>query len=280
MNPGADEKEDGMVDYDTLVFEEKNGVATIRMNRPEELNALNIPMAKELCRATAHCATEKRIRAVILTGTGRAFCAGGDVKDMAGHLQETGRPDLFLRDLALHLHSFVSEMVRMPKPVIAAVNGISAGAGFSMCLACDLSFAVEGARFVMAYTNIGLVPDGGSTYFLSRLVGPRKAMEIVYLNEPIETDEAIRLGFINRVFSDKDFEKEVFSVALRLAQGPTQTYGRAKALFRHGLMQTLESQMENERQGIAQSALLGEFREGITAFAEKRKPDFPSVSEP
>jgi 2-(1,2-epoxy-1,2-dihydrophenyl)acetyl-CoA isomerase len=267
-----------MAEYETLVFEEKDNVAWIRMNRPENFNALNLPMARELCQATAYCATEKRIRAVVLTGTGKAFCAGGDVKDMSGHLKETGRADLFLRDLALHLHSFVAELVRMPKPVIAAVNGTAAGAGFSMSLACDMSLAVKGASFVMAYTAIGLVPDGSSTYFLSRLVGTKKAMEIVYLNEPIPADDALRLGIVNQIYDAEDFETRVSSVASRLAQGPTETYGRAKRLLRLGLIETLESQMENERQGIAISSLGGEFREGVTAFVEKRKADFRSVS--
>ncbi|MCP4668804.1 MAG: enoyl-CoA hydratase [Deltaproteobacteria bacterium] len=267
-----------MAQYETLVFEEKDNVAWIRMNRPENFNALNLPMARELCQVTAHCTTEKRIRAVVLTGTGRAFCAGGDVKDMSKHLKETGRADLFLRDLALHLHAFVAELARMPKPVIAAVNGTAAGAGFSMSLACDMSLAVKGVNFVMAYTDIGLVPDGSSTYFLSRLVGIKKAMEIVYLNEPISADEALRLGLVNHVYSPEDFEKGVASMALRLAQGPTETYGRAKRLLRLGLVETLESQMENERQGIAQSALGPEFREGVTAFVEKRKADFGSTS--
>jgi 2-(1,2-epoxy-1,2-dihydrophenyl)acetyl-CoA isomerase len=264
----------GMAEYETLTFEEKDGVAWIRMDRPEELNALNLPMAKELCQVSAYCATESRVRAVVLTGTGRAFCAGGDVKDMYKHLKETGRSDLFLRELALHLHSFVAEVVRMPKPVIAAINGTAAGAGFSMSLACDLSLAVEGARFVIAYTNIGLVPDGSSTFFLTRLVGVKKAMEMVYLNEPIRADEAMRLGIVNQVFPAEDFEKNVSSVAARLAEGPTQAYGRAKELIRFGFSETLESQMENERQGIALSSLQSEFREGITAFVEKRKANF------
>jgi len=277
METGRMKEEDGMADYDTLVFEEKDNVATIRMNRPDEMNALNLPMAKELCRAATHCTTEKRIRVVVLTGTGRAFCAGGDVKDMYGYLKEKGRPDLFLRELAMHLHSFVTEVVRMPKPVIAAVNGIAAGAGFSMSLACDMSLAVEEARFVIAYPNIGLVPDGSSTYFLGRLVGIKKAMEIVYMNEPMGADEAERLGIVNRIFTSEDFENQVFDVASRLAQGPTETYGRSKALLRLGLTEGLETQMENERQGIAESASGSEFQEGISAFVEKRKADFVSA---
>jgi len=267
-----------MKDYETLILEEKEGVAWIRMNRPDELNALNLPMARELCQATAYCTVEKSVRAVVLTGTGRAFCAGGDVKKMAQELAETGRSDLFLRDLALHLHSFVAEIARMPKPVLAAVNGIAAGAGFSMTLACDMSIAAEGARFVMAYTNIGLVPDGSSTFFLSHLVGPKKAMEMIYLNEPIDAEEALKLGIVNRVLPSEEFEKGVSEIARKLAQGPTETYGRAKELIRKGLLETLESQMESERQGIAFSSLQGEFREGVTAFREKRKADFSSVA--
>ncbi len=264
--------------YETLIFEEVDGVAWIRMHRPEDLNALNLPMAKELCRVAAHCTVEKEIRAVVLTGTDRAFCAGGDVKDMAEELETSGRPDLFLRDLAMYLHAFVAEVCRMPKPVIAAVNGIAAGAGFSMSLACDLGLASDQARFVMAYTNIGLVPVGSSTYTLSRLVGPRKAMEIVYLNKPIGAREALDLGLVNRVIPADRFEKEVSAVARKLADGPTRTYGRAKALVRAGLSETLESQMESERQGIALSSLQPEFREGVTAFVEKRKANFRSVS--
>ena len=263
-----------MEKLETLVFEEKDGVAWIRMNRPDEFNALNLPMAQELCKVATYCATEKQIRSVVLTGTGRAFCAGGDVKDMLKHSRETGRADFFLRDLALHFHSFVAEVARMPKPVIAAVNGTVAGGGLSMSLACDLSIAVKEARFVMAYTNIGLVPDGSSTYFLTRIVGFKKAMEMVYLNEPIDTDEALRLGIVNRVFPAEDFEEGVASVARKLAQGPTETYGRAKAIIRLGLSESLESQMENERQGIALCGLGGEFQEGITAFVEKRKAKF------
>lgn len=266
-----------MPEYETLVVEEKDGVAWIRMNRPDDLNALNMTMARELCRVTTRCTTEKSIRAVVLTGSGKGFSAGGDVKGMHRTLQEEGRADLFLRELALHLHSFVSEIVRMPKPVVAAVNGIAAGAGFSMSLACDLCLAVEGARFVLAYTNIGLTPDGGSTYFLSRILGIRKAMEIVYLNEPLSAREALGLGIVNKVFPEEDFEQGVLSVAQQLARGPMETYGRAKKIVRLGLSETLESQMENERQGIADRSLAPEFREGVAAFVEKRKPDFASL---
>ena len=266
-----------MESLETVTFEQKDGVGWIRMNRPKELNAFNIAMGKDLCAAANHCGAEKSIRAVVLTGTGRAFCAGGDVQEMNRHLQEEGRADLFLRELTVLLHSFVAEIVRMRKPVIAAVNGTAAGAGMSMSLACDLGLAVEGCRFVLAYTNVGLVPDGGSSYLLTRLVGYRKAMEIAYLNEPIDSGEALRLGLVNKVFPAETFEEEVSKLAARLVRGPTETYGRARNLMRLGLIESLESQMENERQGIVTSALSEEFREGVTAFVGKRKPDFPSV---
>ncbi len=266
-----------MESLETVQFEQKDGVGWIRMNRPRELNAFNLAMGRDLCAAANHCGAEKSIRAVVLTGTGRAFCAGGDVQEMNRHLQEEGRADLFLRELTTALHAFVAEIVRMQKPVVAAVNGTAAGAGMSMSLACDMGLAVEGCRFVLAYTNVGLVPDGGSSYLLTRLVGYRKAMEIAYLNEPIDSGEALRLGLVNRVFSSETFEEEVTKVAARLAQGPTQTYGRARNLMRLGLTESLESQMENERQGIVTSSLTEEFREGVTAFVGKRRPDFPSV---
>jgi 2-(1,2-epoxy-1,2-dihydrophenyl)acetyl-CoA isomerase len=267
-----------MTDYETLVFEEKDNVAWIRMNRPDEMNALNLPMARELCRAATYCTVEQGVRAVVLTGTGKAFCAGGDVKKMVEELNDNGRPDLFLRELAMYLHSFIAEIARMPKPVIAAVNGTAAGAGFSMSLACDMSIAVEAARFVMAYTNIGLVPDGSGTYFLSRLVGVKKALEITFLNAPIGAAEAHGLGIVNQVLPSGEFERGVAEVAAKLAKGPVGAYGRAKAVIRRGLSETLESQMENERQGLVFSSLQAEFREGVTAFMEKRKADFSSVS--
>jgi 2-(1,2-epoxy-1,2-dihydrophenyl)acetyl-CoA isomerase len=263
--------------FETVRFEQKDAVGWIRMNRPKELNAFNLTMGRELCAAANHCGAEKSIRAVVLTGTGRAFCAGGDVQEMNRHLQEEGRADLFLRELTMALHAFTAELARMRKPVIAAVNGTAAGAGMSMSLACDLALAVEGCRFVLAYTNVGLVPDGGSSHFLPRLVGLRKAMEMAYFNEPIGSEEALRLGLVNRVFPAETFEQEVAGTAARLADGPTETYGRARKLMRSGLIESLESQMENERQGIVRSSLSAEFREGITAFVGKRRPGFRSV---
>lgn len=260
-----------MKPLETVDFEQKDGVGWIRMNRPEALNAFNLAMGKDLCAVANHCGADPTVRAVVLTGTGRAFCAGGDVQEMYKHLEEEGRADLFLRELTVLLHAFVAEIVRMQKPVIAAVNGTAAGAGMSMSLACDLGLAAEGCRFVLAYTNVGLVPDGGSSYLLTRLVGYRKAIEIAYLNEPIDSEEALRLGLVNRVFPSESFEQEVSRIASKLAQGPTATYGRTRNLMRLGLTESLESQMENERQGIVASALSEEFREGVTAFVGKRK---------
>jgi 2-(1,2-epoxy-1,2-dihydrophenyl)acetyl-CoA isomerase len=266
-----------MDSLETVDFEKKDGVGWIRMNRPKELNAFDLAMGRDLCAVANHCGAEKSIRAVVLTGRGRAFCAGGDVQAMNKHLEEEGRADLFLRELTTLLHAFVAEVIRMQKPVIAAVNGTAAGAGMSMSLACDLGLAVEGCRFVLAYTNIGLVPDGGSSYLLTRLVGYRKAIEMAYLNDPIDSEEALRLGLVNKVFPKETFEEEVSKLAARLVRGPTATYGRARNLMRLGLIESLESQMENERQGLVASSLSDEFREGITAFAGKRKPDFASV---
>ncbi len=266
-----------MDSLETVDFEQRDGVGWIRMNRPESFNAFNLAMSRDLLAAANHCGAEKSIRAVVLTGAGRAFCAGGDVQEMHLHLEETGRADKLLRRLTVGLHAFVAEIVRMEKPVIAAVNGVAAGAGMSMSLACDMGLALEGCRFVLAYTNIGLVPDGGSSYLLTRLVGYRKAMEIAYLNEPIDSAEALRLGLVNRVLPADAFEEEVNRIASRLAEGPTATYGRARNLMRLGLVETLETQMENERQALVTASQSDEFREGIEAFMGKRKPDFGSI---
>lgn len=266
-----------MASYKTLVLEIKDTVAWVRMNRPEALNALDMTMTEELHQAMASCFSDQEIRVVVLTGTGRAFSSGGDVKFFAEIVNEPARAELFIKELAAHAHRLVSEIVRMPKPVIAAVKGVAAGAAFGISLACDMTVAADDAQFMVAYTGIGLTPDAGTTYNLCRLVGIKKAKEIILLNEALSAKEALNLGIINRVVPADQFDAHVTDLAIRLAQGPIRAYGRIKNLVHKGFRDTLETQMENERIAIGKSIKEEECKEGITAFIQKRKADFRSV---
>lgn len=260
-----------MHDFENIAVEKGDGIGWIFLNRPEAFNALNLPMARELYEVGHEMGSDPGVRVVVVSGKGKAFFAGGDVKEMKANMGS----DKFLRDLAFYLHGFVSDIARMPKPVVAAVNGTAAGAGFSLAMACDLTLASEGARFIMAYTGIGLVPDGGSTYFLPRLVGHKRAMELVLLNRPLSAKEAMDFGLVNVVLPEEGFLERVKGFALDLVKGPSRAFGDCKKLLRLGSMEPLETQMEHERRMIMRHSLDQEFFEGLRAFAERRKPRFP-----
>jgi len=257
---------------ETIIFDVKNHVATVTLNRPESLNAFNPKLSEDLLLCLLECEERKDVRAVVITGAGKAFCAGGDVKGMAGELDKS--PSQFLKRVTHNLHAAISSITRMEKPVIAAVNGVAAGAGFSLAIACDMALASESARFTMAYTRIGLVPDGSSTYMLPRLIGLRKALELIYTNKVLSAKEAKELGLINRVIEDQNFSPEVEKFASELAKGPTLAFGLAKRLMQLGVNETLETQMENEREFIAKASKSEDFREGVLSFLEKREPGF------
>jgi 2-(1,2-epoxy-1,2-dihydrophenyl)acetyl-CoA isomerase len=258
--------------YETILFDTDQNVATITLNRPDALNGLTIRMTEEMAHALIRCRADANVRAVIVKGAGRGFCAGGDVKAFGESLRAD--PLTPMRTLAMHLHASVAEMRRMEKPVIAQVHGVAAGAGMSLALACDLTIAAETARFIIAYGKVGLSPDGSATYFLPRLVGPKKALEIIYTGDPIDAGEALRLGLVNRVVPDAELEKETQALARQLAQGPTLALGRAKELVYRSLSESLETQMENERDFLGLSTFSEDFREGVQAFIEKRQPKF------
>ena len=254
-----------------LIFEVKDRVATITINRPDRYNALTIRMVEKLLELVSACDEDRRIRAVVLTGAGQAFCAGGDVREFVERIEALSP---YLKRLLAFFHGAVSGMNRMSKPVIAAVNGVAAGAGMSLAMACDLVVAAESARFTMAYSKIGATPDGSSTYFLPRLVGLRRALELTYTNRVLTAKEAEAWGLVNRVVPDAEFPAAVNALAAELAAGPTLALGRAKRLFFMSEHESLETQMENETQLIALSSKTADFREGIKAFVEKRKPIF------
>lgn len=257
--------------YSTITLEIKDNVARITLNRPEAANALNIDMSKDLMHAALHCSEDPNIRAVIITGNGRMFSGGGDLKSFAAH--EENMP-YHLKEVTTYLHAAVSRFTRMDAPVIAAVNGTAAGAGMSLVCSCDLVLAAESAKFTMAYTRVGLSPDGSSTYFLPRLVGLKRALELTLTNRLLSAQEACDWGLVMRVVPDANLQVEADTLAAQLASGATGSFGAAKRLLHSGWSETLETQMELEAQAIAARAHTNDGREGIAAFLEKRPAKF------
>jgi 2-(1,2-epoxy-1,2-dihydrophenyl)acetyl-CoA isomerase len=253
-----------------------DGVAIITLDRPEARNALTPDMVAALGQAVRSC-RRSDVRAVLLTGSGGAFCAGADVKDFVEKLEQGGPEGLsrHLRELAGALHrEVILGIRRLEKPVVAGINGVAAGAGFSLTLACDLRLASRTSRFLMAYAGIGCTADGGSTFMLPRLVGMGKAMEIFTASQPLSAEYAHELGLVSQVFPPEDFDRHALETTLRLAQGPTLAYGRVKALFDRAWESSLDSQLEAETEAIGNIGLTSDFQDGIRAFTQKRRPWF------
>ena len=257
--------------YDTLLFDVRDGVAYITINRPDALNALNNQMAHDLLGVMLVCDDNPAIRAVVLTGSGKAFCAGGDLKSFAAAQEHTAT---HLKEVTTFLHGAISLMARLNAPVIASVNGVAAGAGMSLACACDLVIAAESARFTMAYTRAGLTPDGSSTYYLPRRVGLGRALELTLTNRTLSAREAQEWGIVTRVVPDGELASETERLARDLATGPTASFGAAKRLLWTGWNETLETQMARESEIIAMATRSADAQEGIRAFIEKRPPRF------
>ncbi|MBE0511551.1 enoyl-CoA hydratase [Candidatus Bathyarchaeota archaeon] len=258
--------------YKTIILEKEDGVATITLNRPASFNALDFEMGKELVDAIEKCTKNVRIKVLIITGAGKAFCPGGDLKAM----KEWPSDNLgdFFRQLIKLLDRMILDIRLMPKPVIASVNGPAAGAGFSLALACDLRIASDKAIIKQAFTSIALVPAGGWAFYLPKLVGLGKASELIFLDKVLTAGEAEKMGLVNQVVPEAKLREVTLEIAKRLARGPSLAFARAKALLNRALTSSLESQLENERQGIALSGETEDFREALSAFFEKRKPKF------
>lgn len=260
--------------YASIGFDLTGGIARITLNRPAQFNALDLAAMEELLDAVNRCSTDAAVRAVLLTGAGeRAFCAGGDVAGFAA-AEEKGELGLLLQRMTGAFHLAVSRLAWMRAPVVAAVNGVAAGAGLSLVAAADLAVAAETARFASAYTRIGLTPDGSSTWFLSRIIGPRRAMELHLTGRTLTATEALDWGLVNRIVPAARLTEEAGALAAELAAGPTRAYGGVKKLVQMGLTDTLESQMEREARSILEMAGTADGREGIRAFVEKRRPRF------
>jgi len=262
-----------MAGQETIRVSKAEGIATITLNRPESLNAFNNLMGQELLEALQACGQDDSVRVVLLGGEGRAFSAGGDVKAMAASLKE-GEPVRFFQRLIPLLHPVLVEMTRLPKPIVGRVQGFASGYGMSLALGCDLVVAAESARFNMAYVLVGLAPDGGSSYFLPRFAGIKRALEIFFTGDFMDAQEAQRLGIVNRVVPDAELEQAALEMARKLAKGPPLAMAEAKKLVYRSLSETLERQLEDEREAIQRSAATQDFGEGVSAFLEKRRPTF------
>jgi len=256
--------------YNTLRFEMRGAVAHITLDRPDTLNALSAQMADDLAGAVAECG-QQGARAVILTGAGKAFCAGGDLHGFAAAGRDAGSE---IKRVLGRLHAAVIGLATMDAPVIAAVNGVAAGAGLSLACACDLVLAAESARFTVAYTRAGLTPDASGTYFLPRRVGLGRALELAITNRILSAHEALDYGLATRVVPDADLMGEAETLARQLAEGPSGAFGGAKRLIHLGWGATLEEQLAREAESIIQRAGSDDGQEGIHAFVEKRPPHF------
>ena len=254
--------------YDTVNLYRRGGAATIELNRPERMNAWNAQFSEDLLAALREVADDPGTRAVLITGAGRAFSSGADLKEAAGI-----QLDVY-RVLTERYHPIITGIRRMPKPVVAGVNGAAAGIGLSLALACDLVVAAESAYFLLAFVNIGLVPDGGSSLLVPSRVGFARAAQMAMLGERVPAAKALDWGLINDVWPEDDFAGRAAELVGRLASGPTKSYAGTKRQLNNWLYQRMDEQLEFEAQIQREMAASGDFAEGVAAFAEKRKPRF------
>jgi 2-(1,2-epoxy-1,2-dihydrophenyl)acetyl-CoA isomerase len=257
--------------YDCLLFEVTDGVGLIRLNRPEDGNAITLKMAGEMLEVARRCEQDPQVRAVVLTGSGKMFCTGGDLKTFAAQGRNVSS---YMKEVVAAFHGAILWFTRMKAPLIGAINGIAAGGGLSLALIPDIAVAGESARFTVAYTKVGLTLDGGSSYTLARLVGLRRAKEMALLNPVLSARQALEWGLINRVVADEQVLSEALALAGELAQGPTLAFGETKRLLLSGAIEGLEAQLEREAQAIAALAGKADGQEGMAAFLAKRAPKF------
>lgn len=260
--------------YETLQLEMHEwSAAVITLNRPAALNALTPLMAREFISAIKE-ARERGARALVLTGAGRAFCAGGDLREMREVAEREGRIEAFFDEPLGLLNECILLLQQLPLPVIAAVNGAASGGGCNLALACDIVIAAESARFNQAFVRVGLSPDCGGTYVLPRLVGLKRAAELLMTGEQVDAPTAVEMGMINRAVADAELMNEALSLAVRLAQSPTAAIAQTKMLLAASATNNLGAQLEAERQAQIESGKTKDFLEGVAAFIEKRPPRF------
>ncbi|MCB0740357.1 MAG: enoyl-CoA hydratase/isomerase family protein [Chitinophagaceae bacterium] len=253
----------------SVVFEKKNAIATIRLNRPEKMNAFNRDMALMLQEKLDECKIDKTIRCVIITGTGKAFSAGQDLSEVV----DPEGPGM-RRILSEHYNPIITRIRELKKPVLAAINGVAAGAGANIPLCCDIVVAKKSASFLQAFSKIGLIPDSGGTFFLPRLVGWQRASALMMMGDTLTADEAYEFGMLYKVFADENFESEVQTIAEKLANMPTMGLAFTKKALQWSSTHTIYEQLHNEDKLQQWAAATADFKEGVDAFLHKRKPDF------
>ncbi len=253
----------------TILINDIGGVRILSLNRPEKYNSFNREMALALQSALDDCAADEGVRCIVITGAGKGFCAGQDLSEAS----DVDSLD-FRRMVDEHYNATILRMRRLEKPIIAAVNGVAAGAGANIALAADIVLASKGATFVQAFSKISLIPDSGGTFFLPRFVGTQRALALTLTGDKITADEAMAMGMVYRVYEDDAFPHAWQTVAEGLAQGATKAFGLTKRLINQSFDNTLESQLEAEKEVQAEAGATADFREGVTAFLEKRKPVF------
>ncbi|MDC7994545.1 enoyl-CoA hydratase-related protein [Altibacter sp. HG106] len=254
----------------TLQTEISNHVATIRLNRPEVFNSFNREMALALQTILDDMEKNDAVRAIVLTGNGKAFCAGQDLKEVTSAEQNPG----FKKILEEHYNPIIQRLRAIEKPIIAAVNGVAAGAGANIALACDVVIATEQASFIQAFSKIGLIPDSGGTFFLPRLIGFQKASALMMLGDKVSASEAEKLGMIYKVVAAEDFSEVIQNTAAQLAQMPTKALGMTKRLLNESMTNDMTAQLELEGKLQIEAAQSDDYAEGVDAFVNKRKPNF------
>lgn len=259
--------------FETVKYELNENVATITFNRPEALNALSLQLTKDLGAAIRQAISDQA-RAIVLTGEGRAFCSGGDLREMQSMWQREGRIEAFLEEPLKELHDVILLIRETPIPFLAVVQGVCAGAGTNFALACDLVFAAENASFNEAFVRIGLSPDCGGSFFLPRVVGEKLAAEMFMTGETISAERAFSIGMINRVVAVENLPAESMQMAKRLALAPTGSIGRIKKMLNASFSNNLAEQLNLEHECQIESGKASDFKEGVTAFFEKRHPNF------
>ena len=252
-----------------IQFEIKEGVGKMTLNRPDKYHSFVREMALQLQDALDKCNDDKSVRAILITATGKAFCAGQDL----GEATDPNGPDL-TQIVQEHYNPIIKKIRNMEKPVVAAVNGVAAGAGASIALCCDIVVATKSASFIQAFSKIGLIPDSGGTFFLPRLIGMQKAAALMMTAEPVTATDAVNMGMIYKVFSDDSFEEESWKLVSKLAVMPTKGLGLTKRLLNASYSNNFEEQLDMEDKCQTIAGNTSDFKEGIEAFFEKRKPNF------
>ncbi|MEK4027909.1 MULTISPECIES: enoyl-CoA hydratase-related protein [Bacillaceae] len=253
--------------FETIRYDVKDGVAWLFLNRPDKLNAFTAQMNREIKDAVKAASQDDEVRCIVITGEGRAFCSGQDLSEVDENMDHG---DI----LRKHYGPMVKQIRQCEKPIVAAVNGVAAGAGFSLALACDFRLVSEKASFVNAFVHVGLIPDSGNLYFLTQLVGQAKAAELSILGEKVPAEKAVALGLANQMISAETFTDEVSAFAARLAAMPTKAIGLIKRSLKAASVLSFEDYLEQEAQGQRTAGLTADHREGVEAFMQKRKPVF------